>query len=628
MDLKREQQEVELKLDAEKDGSVLDEGIDQAPQETNVASISETDQAEQEVDFASAVLEKQQGTSSHPLEGRSYIGGKYRILGLLGRGGLGSVYKVEHSALQRMQALKVLNPDVMSERKVLQRFDQEAKAVSQLSHRNLLAVHDFGVSDDGLAYLVMDLIEGTGLDAELHKNGHLEEERAIALFIKVCEGLHYAHGKGIVHRDLKPSNIMIVKDEHGQEIPKIVDFGIAKRQAVDQKVTQTGEVFGTPLYMSPEQCLGKEVDGRSDIYSLGCVLYQTLSGNPPFESPNAVQTIFKHVNEEAKPLRKACTGFTVSLGIEQVVAKCLEKDPAKRFANASQLAAALEKVLHGDMVYYFRAPIRASRFTQLVPSIVGILYFSLFCMMVIGVIWFVMWMPPLRDRALDMAHQAPPWMHTKIQAENAVNSGNWKTATDLWAQALKQAKEAKVKGPELQGILEQCCLGYSIAGEFEKAHQLYTEAADEAHNRKDFRQEEMVLAGDATSLNNQGQYDEAAKVYKRMEGILDQANPQMANRIAFAVLAADAFLRAKEYPDAEQLMRKYESKVTADLGPELKYSLYRDLAYALQGQEKYREALPYYEKAELFAATAKIADHAMSELRKGHKTVLRHTAKE
>lgn len=277
-----------------------------------------------------------------------FIGGKYRVIQLLGKGGMGAVYKVHHLALDKTFAAKVLNKDVTTDFKTLQRFDQEAKSVGTLNHPNLIAVHDYGTSDDGTPYLIMDYLEGHSLDEELKENGPLAEKRTLKIFSLVCDALKHAHEKGIIHRDIKPSNIMLVKTEDGNESAKLVDFGIAKRELVDNKVTQTGEVFGTPLYMSPEQCLGKPCDSRSDVYSVGCVMYEALTGIAPFAADNAVQTIFNHLNEKPAPLRKASPNSKLSAAIEQLVAVCLEKDPNDRIGSAENIGRNLRRIESGQ----------------------------------------------------------------------------------------------------------------------------------------------------------------------------------------------------------------------------------------------------------------------------------------
>jgi serine/threonine protein kinase len=286
--------------------------------------------------------------TSHPLQNSSFVGGRYEILELIGQGGAGAVYRVKHQALNKTFALKALNSGVSTDEKALRRFDAEAKTVGNLSSPYLIQVHDYGVTDSGIPYLVLDYIEGTNLADEIARLGHLDEARVLKLFSKVCDGLQHAHANQIIHRDLKPSNIMLLRDENGNEIPKIVDFGIAKRQAMENSVTQTGEIFGTPLYMSPEQCLGKPVDNRSDIYSLGCVMYEALTGAPPLAGVNPVETVLRHINDAPVPLRKACGDWKVSAEIEQVVMSCLDKDPKNRPDDAASVQKNLERISRGD----------------------------------------------------------------------------------------------------------------------------------------------------------------------------------------------------------------------------------------------------------------------------------------
>lgn len=293
-------------------------------------------------------IETRTNLNGHPLTRGMFIADRYEILELIGQGAAGAVYKVKHLALNKEFALKALNAGVMTDDKSLRRFDAEAKTVGKLSNPYLIQVHDYGVTDSGIPYLVMDYIEGTNLSGEIARARHIEEERAIKLFSRVCVGLECAHANQIVHRDLKPSNIMLQLDERGEEIPRIVDFGIAKRQSSDSGLTQTGEIFGTPLYMSPEQCLGKPIDFRSDIYSLGCVMYEALSGSPPLAGSNPVETILRHVNDAPISLRKACVGWKVSADLEKVVMACLEKDPAHRPSSVEVVRQNLERISRGE----------------------------------------------------------------------------------------------------------------------------------------------------------------------------------------------------------------------------------------------------------------------------------------
>lgn len=277
---------------------------------------------------------------------------RYKVLEELGRGGMGVVYRVEQTALQREMALKTLDGNDVKEI-TWQRFQQEAKASSMLDHPNLISVHDCGMIDGKHPYFVMDLVDGKTLAEVVHQKGCLSVEEALPIFIQVCFGLAYAHDLGIVHRDLKPSNIMISDRQTpgGAINVKIVDFGIAKLRANEgsdkQGLTKTGEIFGSPLYMSPEQCLGVAVDHRSDIYSFGCVLFEALTGTPPFMGSTALSTMMKHQSEKAPSLKEATLGKEFSPEMENIVASLLQKEPDKRYQSLKPLARDLSLIQQG-----------------------------------------------------------------------------------------------------------------------------------------------------------------------------------------------------------------------------------------------------------------------------------------
>lgn len=273
------------------------------------------------------------------------IAGRYVVEELVGVGGMGSVFRAEDMDLEKTFAIKILRPDLSSEPSSLKRFEQEAKAVSTLTHPNLVSVYDYGISDKGCPFIVMDYLDGRGLDVVIDENVYLEPARMVDIFIQVVDAVCHAHGKRIIHRDIKPSNIIILKSEDGAEFVKIVDFGIAKVLPEGDKktnqLTQTGEVFGSPYYMSPEQCAGHKLDNRSDIYSIGCVMYESLTGKPPFEGNNPIQTILKHLNEEPKDLKLGFSSLEIPASLAYIVMRCLAKDAGDRYQTAEELQADL-----------------------------------------------------------------------------------------------------------------------------------------------------------------------------------------------------------------------------------------------------------------------------------------------
>lgn len=278
------------------------------------------------------------------LQPGTILAGRYLIESVLGRGGMGIVYKGRHLLMDRPVAIKMLYPQHIADMYVLRRFQTEARSLSTLSHPNLVAVFDFGIADSDEPYMVMDFHEGKGLDEVLKIYQRIATPRALEIFLQVCEALSVVHENNIVHRDIKPGNILV--SEAGAVT--IVDFGIAKStQSMASNLTRPGYVVGTPSYMSPEQCLGQELDSRSDIYSLGCVMYEVFTGKPPFSAPTYFELVRQHI--EDAPSREpfaAATGFSPVL--EAIILKCLAKEPAMRYQSARQIKQELLAVAAGS----------------------------------------------------------------------------------------------------------------------------------------------------------------------------------------------------------------------------------------------------------------------------------------
>jgi serine/threonine protein kinase len=269
------------------------------------------------------------------LEPGTIFAEQYEIGSEIGLGGMGLVYKAHDRLLDRTVAVKVLHGHLVSDPVSKKRFEQEAKAAMTLAHPNLISVYHYGFTSHGLPFLVMEYIDGTGLDVVLAEKGKLDLVEFLEVFIQSCEGLAHAHDKRIIHRDLKPSNIMLLNGA-GTTSVKIVDFGIAKlvisnTSSDKQDLTISGDVIGSPLYMSPEQCKGDPLDLRSDIYSLGCLMYQAISGKVPFEGESALQTMGKHICEQPPLLSVARTDLLVPSKLQELISKMLEKAPEDRF---------------------------------------------------------------------------------------------------------------------------------------------------------------------------------------------------------------------------------------------------------------------------------------------------------
>jgi len=280
------------------------------------------------------------------------VGGTYMVLDYLGRGAMGHVYHVRHTMLNTEYALKTLSSGSVTEN-AWRRFQNEAQAIAILKHPNVVGIYNLGLHKDSLPYYVMDLLHGVDLAQKIRADGPLQIKEAMAIFIEVCAGISYAHKKGIIHRDIKPGNIFLLEKSgaSGEKI-KVVDFGIAKlsqtKDPKNQELTNIGDVLGTPYYMSPEQCTGERIGPRSDIYSLGCTLFEALTGSVPFRGPSATTTMLMHQSAPPPSLNKASGGKDFPASLEYIIATILAKEPSERYQTMDQLSSELSAVIQGD----------------------------------------------------------------------------------------------------------------------------------------------------------------------------------------------------------------------------------------------------------------------------------------
>jgi serine/threonine-protein kinase len=281
------------------------------------------------------------------------VAGQFRIVEKIGKGGMGAVYKAEQPDMNRYVAIKILHSRYLSRSDLVSRFRREARAMSQLSHPNTARVFLYGQLDDGACYFVMEHLVGQNLAQLVRAEGAMEPKRAMRIMIQVCSALEEAHQAGIVHRDLKPENIFITTQGGIRDFPKVLDFGLAKVTERQMRpgsmvLTQQGMVFGTPEFMSPEQAHGKTLDARSDIYSLGIILYELLTGKLPFDAKQPIEYIQLHVNATPIPLSERHPDTTFPPGLEEVLMAALAKKPEERYASAAEFAAALDSVLQAE----------------------------------------------------------------------------------------------------------------------------------------------------------------------------------------------------------------------------------------------------------------------------------------
>ena len=366
---------------------------------------------------------------------------------MLGQGGMSSVYQVKHMMLNKILALKMIHPHLAAEKDAIERFKREAEATSRMDHPNIIRVHDFGITDSGSPYTVMDYVEGSTLSQLISSEPHLGTERVADIMSQCCSALAHAHSKNIIHRDIKPSNIMLVKTEDNKDLVKVVDFGIAQLVTDDlsvQKLTQTGQIFGTPLYMSPEQCQGLRLDDRTDIYALGCVMYEALSGEPPLKGASVYETIFKQINEMPEGLSNSISQKKTKDTMEAIVFTAMAKAPADRYQSMlkfkedleafkhdpeKSLSRGLPQVVRQWYLRKFLSPLR-----PLLHNAALLTLISAALLLGLGVLFF-------GQMKQTTVAQEPEWHKLDEEGQRLFDNGELKSAQQTFEQALSAAKQ-------------------------------------------------------------------------------------------------------------------------------------------------------------------------------------------
>ena len=275
----------------------------------------------------------------------SVIDGRYRVIEVIGRGGMGMVYKVSHTRMGKIAAMKVLHHEFESDDEVVARFRREADAVSRLHHPNSVQIFDFGMTE-GALYLIMEFVRGMDLGTVIDRDGPLEFGRAAPLLSQICAALQEAHSLGIVHRDLKPENVLVTRTQRGNDFVKVLDFGLAKLSEQDElpDVTDRGLIVGTPYYMSPEQIRGDDVDARSDIYSLGALAYKLVTSVPPYTAKTPVGVLTKHLTADLVPPSERRPDLDIHPKIDAMIVRALQKQARDRYDTVSEFLDALEQI--------------------------------------------------------------------------------------------------------------------------------------------------------------------------------------------------------------------------------------------------------------------------------------------
>ncbi|MGZ3427465.1 MAG: serine/threonine-protein kinase, partial [Polyangia bacterium] len=270
---------------------------------------------------------------------------RYRVVRLIGEGGMGQVYEAQHVNINKRFALKLLRPEIVSNGEAVARFRQEAWSASSIGHDNIIEIEDFATLPSGAVYLAMEYLDGVALSERMRQEPPLSFGESLDIVLQVTSGLAAAHDKSIVHRDMKPENIFLTM-KHGRPLAKILDFGIAKVSGAEgnRSLTRTGTIFGTPHYMSPEQALGKPLDHRADIYSVGVIMYELFTGKVPFEAESFMGILTKHITTQPTPPRQIAPEREIPVELEAVILRALAKEAEDRYQSMAELTMELAAI--------------------------------------------------------------------------------------------------------------------------------------------------------------------------------------------------------------------------------------------------------------------------------------------
>lgn len=584
-----------------------------------------------------------------PLVG-NVVDGRWEIETFLGEGSLSGVYKArDRGADREVRVLKRIHPHLLANIKNMKRFETKCRALFAIKGDNVACYKDVVITQDGgTFFLVMDEIKFESLEDLLSKSGHISVERAVSIFKQVCQALEQGEAAGFQHRDMKPSNIIIVDNAKFLDEVKVIDFGVAKLLAEEseysksaQYITHTREVFGSPLYLSPEQCTGKRLDHRTDIYALGCVMYEAVTGKPPFVGKNVLETAYKHMNEPPKPIEIEDADPTFLSRLQTITFKCLEKEPDFRYQSVSELKHDLDLLLvcpQEEWETTANALRKGASTTRrrrgFMPVSSEFMLFGVLTAILIGVpiFWVTtsfnpaeqkfppfpnekLWIVQKKDKVSEVEGFGPRQEAAKDALElvkeeqgedseeyaNALsslvelyaNSSHWKEAEERTRQLIKVTEKIKGPWPAAQSwrILGYVCF---MQDEYDAAVEACTKAVSLMENDP-LQQRQMLqplrVLGDI--YTQRGELEKGVATYEKLFGIVDITKetdpPSYADTCS---KLADMYRRQNKYADSERYYRlglewwRSHGKVES---PYAAKSLY-GLALVLIAQSKYEEA--------------------------------------
>lgn len=492
------------------------------------------------------------------------VDGRFSILELVGEGGLGVVYKARHVLMDRIVAFKMMRSEFTGDEVAFGRFQQEARAVCALSHPNIVSAFDFGVTMDGHAYLAMDFLEGLDLDTYIAEKGALDLSECFPIFLQVCEALEHAHKVGIIHRDLKPSNIVLINPHVSPPTVKLVDFGMAKFTAGASlkalKLTKPGDVFGSPYYMSPEQFSGPDLDARSDIYSLGCLMYEAVTGLPPHLGDDYLEVMRNHLATLPESKGVLANSDTVAIELKRIIFKMLEKAAAQRYQTVEEVLQDLRplaKLSTGSpsstgaavpapppvaeaAVMAAATTIGANQYppqlvtaenarmenkgtiNQLKPARTSNGMLIAISVLVIAAIGGgVLLLSPHQD---SITRSVSGWQEFDERAAKAAADGEMAKAEELYGKAVAEAsKHGEVDNPELSKSLASLGLVLHKEKKYLEAEATIKRAIYISKKQTDFDSSELspllVKLGDV--YKDEGKADEAEAIHRKVKSIID-----------------------------------------------------------------------------------------------------------
>ena len=510
------------------------------------------------------------------------------ILELLGKGGMSLVYKARQKDLERIVAVKVLSKMAVRGEDRIKRFQKEARLTSTLEHPNIVKTISFGVSKDGQPYLVMEYLEGLSLADDLKQNGRLKLQKFKDVFLPALSAIGQAHQAGLIHRDIKPGNIMICKNDTGAETVKLVDFGIAKvlgeGETEVQQLTKTGAVLGSPNYMSPEQCQGKTLDGRSDLYSMACVMYETLSGEPPFSGDSLLEVMQKHSAEPPPTVSDLSRKIDIRKELAKVTLWGLAKDPAARPQTASEFARKLNEVLERitlDKVPRLKKSGAASAGTLAQqPLKIGL---ALLCVIISCTVVFML-----------SHHESSVHIHRK-SADVFKAASSQKDEIEYYRRLARAEKAFGTTSEKLLPSLNDLADCYRHQNKFADAVPLLKRALAIRENVLEPPNDPRVgycLLDLAECYKHLGKYAEAELLTKRALAIIEKVLPDSTKVATCLSDLAECYSRQGKYADAEPMFRRSLELLEQSLGPNetLTADTLNRLAECYRRQGKYSDA--------------------------------------